>query len=224
MAGTLALVKSWGLTNLELAGTYGHERAGLRRLAEEDRAARDQHACGFQQLSDGMDGVIADARTFGVQANLGCAWIPHGYRFTAADADKAVRVFNAAGTKARAAGLRFFYHIHGYEFQPAPEGTLFDAIATRTDPALVGFEMDIFWAVRGGASPVDLSTRYPDRFPLTHLKDMRKGTAVGDPTGHAPDDSNVPLGDGSIEWTPIFRAANKAGNEVPLHRGRSAGS
>ena len=82
--------------------------------------------------------------------------------------------------------------------------------------------MDVFWAVRGGARPVDLFAKYPDRFALTHLKDMKKGTAVGDPTGHAPDDSNVPLGEGMIDWAPIVRAANKPADQVSLHRRRGA--
>jgi sugar phosphate isomerase/epimerase len=210
--GTLALVKSWGLTNLELAGTYGMSVPDYAALLKKTGLRAVSTHADFDKLSAGIDAAIADARTFGVQY-LGCAWIPHGERFTAADADKAVRVFNEAGTKAKAAGFRFFYHIHGYEFGPAAGGTLFDSIARRTDPTLVAFEMDVFWAVRGGASPVDLFTKYPDRFPLTHLKDMRKGTAVGDPTGQAPDDSNVPLGEGSIDWAPIFRAANKAGTK-----------
>jgi sugar phosphate isomerase/epimerase len=210
--GTLALVKSWGLTNVELAGTYGMSVAEYSALlGKAGLRAVSTHA-DFEKLADGIDAVIGDARTFGVEY-LGCAWIPHGNRFTAADADKAVTVFNAAGKKAHAAGLRFFYHVHGYEFQPGADGTLFDSIATRTDPALVAFEMDVFWAVRGGASPVDLFAKYPDRFPLTHIKDMRKGTAVGDATGQAPDDSNVPLGEGVIDWAPIFRAANKSGTK-----------
>jgi sugar phosphate isomerase/epimerase len=209
--GTLAMVKGWGLTNVELAGTYGLgvgdyaallKKTGLRAVATHAE---------FNKLANDADAAVADARTFGVEY-LGCAWIPHTDRFAAADVEKAASVFNAAGEKATAAGMRFFYHIHGYEFQPGADGgTLFDALAKRTDPSLVAFEMDIFWAVRGGAQPTDLFTRYGDRFPLTHLKDMRKGTAVGDPTGHAPDDTNVPLGEGMIDWPPIVRAANKAG-------------
>ena len=210
--GTLAMVRKWGLTNVELAGTYGLSVAEYSALLGKTGLRAVSTHADFNKLADGVDAVIADARTFGVEY-LGCAWIPHGDRFTAADADKAVTVFNAAGKKASAAGLRFFYHIHGYEFQPGPDGTFFDAIAKRTDPALVAFEMDIFWAVRGGASPVDLFAKYSGRVPLTHIKDMKKGTAVGDPTGHAPDDSNVPLGEGTIEWAPVFRAANSAGTK-----------
>jgi sugar phosphate isomerase/epimerase len=210
--GTLAMVKKWGLTNVELAGTYGMSATDYAALLKKTGLRAVSTHGDFNKLAEGADAVIADARTFGVEY-LGCAWIPHKDRFTAADADKAVAVFNAAGKKANAAGLRFFYHCHGYEFQTGPDGTLFDRIAKGTDPALVAFQMDVFWAVRGGADPLDLFKKYPDRFPLTHIKDMKKGTAVGDPTGHAPDDSNVPLGEGMIDWPPIFRAANKVGTK-----------
>jgi sugar phosphate isomerase/epimerase len=210
VAGTLAMVKSWGLTNLELAGTYGMSAAEYAALLRKTGLRAVSTHADFNKLSDGLEGVIGDAQTFGVEY-LGCAWIPHGDRFMVADAEKAVKIFNETGKKAKAANLRFFYHIHGYEFQPGADGTLFDTIAARTDPDLVAFEMDVFWAVRGGAKPVDLFAKYPKRFVLTHLKDMKKGTAVGDPTGQAPDDSNVPLGEGMIDWPPIVKAANAAG-------------
>jgi sugar phosphate isomerase/epimerase len=106
------------------------------------------------------------------------------------------------------------YHIHGYEFVPGAAGqgpTLFDALAARTDPDLVKFEMDVFWAVRGGADPVQLLERYPGRFPATHVKDIAKGTPLGDSSGSAPEETNVPIGQGQIPWQDVFRAAEKAG-------------
>jgi hypothetical protein len=42
--------------------------------------------------------------------------------------------------------------------------------------------MDVFWVVHGGGNPIDLFAKYPNRFPSTHLKDLRKGTKVNDPT------------------------------------------
>jgi sugar phosphate isomerase/epimerase len=36
--------------------------------------------------------------------------------------------------------------------------------------------MDVFWVVHGGANPVELFAKHPERFPSTHLKDMRKGS------------------------------------------------
>jgi sugar phosphate isomerase/epimerase len=210
VAGTLAMVRDWGIKDVELAGTYGmsgDDFAGL--LKKTGLQAVSTHG-DFNKLAEAADAVVADARTFGVRY-LGCAWIPHEKRFGIAEAENAARVFSAAGKKANAAGLRFFYHLHGYEFQPGPAGTLFDTIAGQTDPSLVAFEMDVFWAVRGGADPVALFKKYPGRFELTHLKDMQKGLATGDPTGHAPDESNVPLGQGQIDWTAVLREANSQG-------------
>jgi len=63
-------------------------------------------------------------------------------------------VFNRAGEKLKAAGLRFAYHPHGFEFQPWKEGTLFDLMVAETKPEFVAFELDVFWAVHGGADPM----------------------------------------------------------------------
>jgi sugar phosphate isomerase/epimerase len=101
--------------------------------------------------------------------------------------------------------------VHGYEFQQGADGTLFDALAKQTQTGIVDFQMDVFWVVHGGGNPVDLFAKYPERFPSTHLKDMRKGTKVGEPTGSAPDDTSVPLGQGMVDIVGVLRAANKAG-------------
>jgi hypothetical protein len=37
--------------------------------------------------------------------------------------------------------------------------------------------------------------KYPDRFPLLHLKELKKG-AKGNQEGHAPDETSVPVGCG----------------------------
>ncbi|MCA1604287.1 MAG: sugar phosphate isomerase/epimerase, partial [Acidobacteria bacterium] len=72
---------------------------------------------------------------------------------------------------------------------------LFDRLVADTKADLVDFELDIFWAYHGGADPAKLLLKYPQRFKLLHLKDMKKGT-VGNLTGHAPDDTSVALGAG----------------------------
>src|SRR5262245_37422315 len=49
------------------------------------------------------------------------------YKYTIAD-------FNRAGEALSRHGLKFFYHTHGYEFQPHGDGTLFDLIMLATNP------------------------------------------------------------------------------------------
>src|SRR5688572_11231721 len=184
--GTLAMVRGWGFTDVEAAGTY--------KLPVSDFAAQVKKA-GLRITSTGADftalakdagSVIKDARELGAQQVM-CAWIPHEGRFSRADVDKAVPVFSKVGRAMRDAGLRFLYHVHGYEFQQGPDGTLFDALAKQTESGVVDFQMDVFWVVHGGGNPVDLFARYPNRFSSTHLKDMRKRTKVNERTGNAPD-------------------------------------
>jgi len=211
---TLALVRGWGFSDVEAAGTY--------KLAPSDFAAQVKKAGlhissmggDFNQLAKDVGSVIKEAQALGARQVM-CAWIPHQGRFSRADVDMAVPIFTQAGRALRDAGLRFLYHVHGYEFQQGPDGTLFDALATQTETGVLDFQMDVFWVVHGGASPVELFAKYPGRFPSTHLKDMRKGTKVGDPSGGAPDDTSVPLGQGMVDIPGVLRAANKAG--VKLH-------
>lgn len=210
IAGTLAMVRKWGFTDVEAAGTYtlsigdfvaAVKKAGLRIVST---------GSDYAQLEKDVGSVIKDAQALGAQQVM-CAWIPHQGRFSRADADKAVPVFMKAGRAMRDAGLRFLYHVHGYEFQSGPDGTHFDALANQTEPGVVDFQMDVFWVAHGGGNPVELFQRYPGRFPSTHLKDLRKGTKTGDPTGQAPDELSVPLGQGMVDIPGILRAANKDG-------------
>ena len=214
IAGTLALVRGWGFTDVEAAGTYKLTPADFASLVKKSGLRITSTGADFNQLTKDVGSVIKDATTLGAQQVM-CAWIPHQGQFSRADVDKAVPVFTQAGRAMRDAGVRFLYHVHGYEFQPGPDGTLFDALAKQTEPGVVDFQMDVFWVVHGGGNPVDLFARYPNRFPSTHLKDMRKGTKINEPTGSAPDDTSVVLGEGLVDIAAVLRAANKAG--VKMH-------
>ena len=81
---------------------------------------------------------------------------------------------------------------------------------TETKPECVSFEMDVFWAVHGGADPVKLLRKYGRRFQLMHVKDWRQG-AVGNLTGSAPDADSVAVGTGQVDWPAVLQAAQRAG-------------
>ena len=78
---------------------------------------------------------------------------------------------NAIGAKCREAGIRFGYHSHSHEFQKVEDTTMMDYFLSHTDPENVFFEMDVYWAVVGGASPVEYMKKYAGRFALMHIKD-----------------------------------------------------
>ncbi|MBQ4389192.1 MAG: sugar phosphate isomerase/epimerase [Bacteroidales bacterium] len=78
---------------------------------------------------------------------------------------------NEVGRRCQAAGLKYGYHNHAYEFENVEGQVMYDYLLEHTDPALVFFQMDVYWAVIGKASPVDYFKRYPGRFKMLHIKD-----------------------------------------------------
>ncbi|MGH2670232.1 MAG: sugar phosphate isomerase/epimerase family protein, partial [bacterium] len=207
LGGTLALVRKWGFTEVE-TGLLNKMSAGDTAAALRQAGLRAASTgASYEQCRDDLQSVVRNARALGAGFVM-VAWIPHKGRFARAEAERAAQDFNGWGRTLRQSDVRFTYHVHGYEFQEGPDGTLFDLIARNTDASAVEFEMDVFWVTRGGGDPVELFQRYPGRFVLTHLKDIRKGTKLCDPTGQAPDETSVALGDGMIDWPGVLTAAN----------------
>ena len=110
-----------------------------------------------------------------------------------------------------AAGLSLCYHTHGTEFDASPDGTVFDTLARLTNPKFINFEMDIFWIVYGYQDPVRLLRRYPGRFPLMHVKDLRKGTPLGGSPADVQEDDSVPLGTGLVNVRAALLTAQAVG-------------
>lgn len=78
---------------------------------------------------------------------------------------------NAIGAKCNAQGLRFGYHNHAHEFNKVEDTVVYDYMIRHTDPALVFFQMDVYWTIIGKAAPVEYIAKYPGRFELLHIKD-----------------------------------------------------
>ena len=208
--GTLDKVRDFGFKQVELAGTYGMTPEKFK--AELD-ARKLQPVAGhfpYKRFQTDVEGVAREAKVLGLEY-VGCAWIDHQGEFDEKTCRDAIATFNQAGEVLAKQGLKFFYHIHGYEFRPHGKGTLFDLMVSETNPKFVNFEMDVFWAVHGGQDPVKLLQAYPSRWPLTHVKGMKDSTPTGLFTGHSDVANCVPLGTGKIDYAPFFKAAAKAG-------------
>ena len=210
--GTLEDVRRFGIRNVELAGTYA-------LTPEKFKAQLDAHglrAVGghfpYERIRDDVEGVAREAKVLGLEY-VGCAWIPHDDNapFDEKTCREAMAVFNKAGEALAKDGFKFFYHVHGYEFQPYKDGTLLDLMMSGTDPRFVNYEMDVFWIVHPGQDPVKLLEKYGQRWELMHLKGMRDSTPVGLLTGHSDVNNDVPVGEGKINFPPILRAAQAAG-------------
>lgn len=210
--GTLDLVKGFGFKYVELAGTYDLTPEQFKTQLDQRGLKAVSGHFGFEDMRTNLDAIARDAKTLGLQY-VGVAWIPHNDNapFDEQTCRDAIAVFNHAGEVLARHGLHFFYHVHGYEFQPYKNGTLFDLMMAETNPHYVSFQMDVFWVVHPGQDPVKLLEKYGHRWQLMHIKGMKAGTPTGFLTGHSDVSNDVPLGTGKIDYAPILRAAAKAG-------------
>ena len=217
--GTLKQVKTWGFDEVETFGRFGAEIAPALKAA--GLKVRAMHI-GYDRLSGDLAGALRDADAVGATTLLNPS-LPHDRakpQATREEILKAAGDFAKWSKQCRAAGRRFGYHIHGQEFGPAPEGTLFDVLAKESGPE-VGFEADVYWVKAGGADPVALMKKYPGRIWYTHLKDMAKGVAPGSEATHR-EESNVVLGTGQMDVKGILAGGPEAGVEVHFIEDESA--
>lgn len=206
-------VKGWKIPEIEggLVTPGMNTAEVLAAIAERGLKMPSAHIS-YEALTQDLDASVATAKELGLDFVI-CPWIPHDGEFTRATMEKAAADFNRAGAAFRAAGIKFGYHPHGYEFHPTatPGETLLDDLIRATNPDDVCFEMDVFWVVHGGGDPVALLEKYAGRWMGLHIKDIRKGAPTGLTTGHAPASDNVAVGTGAIDWPAVLRTAENVG-------------
>ena len=202
---SLAELAEIGYTRVEHAGFVGRTPAQFRAALDNAGLRATSGHVGIPQPwnADTWKRALEDAAIVGnkfiVHPFFGQG--PNGpiregavYRAFAAD-------LNKAGELARRAGLSFGYHNHHAEFlrQDGGNRTGFDILTSHTDPRLVHLELDLFWAWRGAADPVDLIRRHRGRIKQVHVKDLDVSGGFTDP------------GAGLIDFGRIFDRSREAG-------------
>ncbi|WP_336514892.1 sugar phosphate isomerase/epimerase [Pollutibacter soli] len=130
-----------------------------------------------------------------------------GPQKTLDDYKKFADTFNKLGEVCKKNGLKFAYHNHGYTFEQIDGQYPQDVLMQNTDPALVDFEMDIYWVVYPGQDPLTWLKKYPNRWRLCHVKDRMKNA------GPKEDNASTDLGTGSIDFATILKEAKAQGME-----------
>lgn len=208
---TLDTVKSFGIQFVELAGTYDMPVLEFKKELESRGLKAVSAHYPYKRWQTEPDAIAQEAKALGLEY-AGCAWADHKAPMDEAQARSIAATFNQAGAALAKVGIKFFYHLHGFEFQPwKGDQTLADLIIQETNPDQVKFQMDILWVVFPGQSPVQLLERYPNRWELMHMKDLKKGVATGDLSGKTDVENDVTLGTGQMDWATILPAAQKAG-------------
>jgi sugar phosphate isomerase/epimerase len=187
----LSALSDIGYRKVELAGTYGRSAAEFARVLRRCRLRATSAHVG---IDGDLDRVIADAHTLGNKYVV-VPWVNYS---TLAEWRAFTARLEEAGDKLRRAGLNLGYHNHAHEFAPVEGVRPFDVITAGTTRRNVHLEVDLYWAVTGGADPVRLYREHLPRVRQFHVKDRAADGSFADP------------GQGTIDFAAVFRATNVA--------------
>jgi sugar phosphate isomerase/epimerase len=199
------------------SGFFGLTDTQVHSILKEHHIAAPSMHTDLITLQTRMGELAAAAHVLGA-AYVTLPAIPQEKRKTLDDYKRMADSFNAIGEEARRHGLKYAYHNHGYGQHEMQGEIPLKLMLQRTDPALVFFEMDIYWTTAGGGDPIELLETYPSRYKLMHLKDMKelkhfKGDG-GDPTQWiALFPYMTSVGDGVLDIKGIVSQARRAGVE-----------
>ncbi|MDR0897284.1 MAG: sugar phosphate isomerase/epimerase [Oscillospiraceae bacterium] len=154
------------------------------------------------RITNDTEALIAEHELLGCRY-IGLGSMPERYRVLPEWVDYFAEDFLPAAEKIRAAGMRFMYHNHNFEFERLPDGRLImDALLDAFPPELMGVTVDTYWLQAAGCDILVWLERLQDRIPCVHLKDM---------TAHGMETRMAPVGGGNINFPAILKALEAAG-------------
>ena len=217
--GTIAKVATAGYTSVEVFGYNNGKFFGL--TPEEFLAVIRQNnlktPSGHYGMSnflvkgdeDDLKRTIADAAKM-THDFVVVPFLTANMRTSLDDYKSLAAKLNKAGEAAKSAGMQLAYHNHNFEFKDWGGGqTGFDVFVKETDPKLVKFELDMYWATRAGKDPIQLIKANPGRISMWHIKDMASKQA---PTFDVMGDQYfTEVGTGIINYKEIFKYKKESG-------------
>lgn len=185
--GTVGQLAKMGYAGVEAAGYNNGQFYGM----EPEAFKKEIESAGMQVLSSHLQYRLAD-KPEATDWNAAWKWWDQAiaahkaagmkymvvpampFHTKLADLKAYCDYYNEIGKRCKAAGMRLGYHNHAFEFKEVEGEIMYDYMLKNTDPELVFFQMDVYWVVKGGKSPVDYFNTYPGRFVQLHLKDERE--------------------------------------------------
>ena len=216
--GTLGKVAAIGYKEVEFAGYFGRSAPEVRDTLKRHGLSSPAAHIDYPTVStpDKWAKVLDDATVIGHKFLVN-PWVDEPLRNQPDFWKRAADAYNTAAAAAKKHGIQFCYHNHNFEFYPGPAAggkTPMEVLLESCDPKLVQIELDLCWIAATGKDPLDLFQRYPGRFPLVHVKGLRKvPPASPDPAPIAEvlKDVTDVGSDDAIDWKRIFAKSKQAG-------------
>ncbi len=217
--GTLRAVQAAGYAQVELMNTISARDIGphARELGLGITSAFMDWTALVQPDATSA-AVLADTLKIGRELGLKYlvfGYIGKGHRETITQMRGHAAAANAFGRQCRDAGIQLCYHHHSFEFAPLEDGrtTGWEIFVHEFDPALVKFEIDVFWAALGGLDPVQVLQDLRGRVAQVHIKDLQPGTPRQYDEGAVPPEAFKELGQGSLAMQKIIETCAATGVE-----------
>ncbi|MFZ0957294.1 MAG: sugar phosphate isomerase/epimerase [Candidatus Sulfotelmatobacter sp.] len=209
---TLAKVAAIGYKEVEFAGYFGRTGKQVRAAVDKNGLSPVGTHVQYDELDEKFPSVIETSKTIGLHYIV-CPWIPEDLRKSPDIWKKASEKFNHCGEQSKKAGLQFAYHNHWFEFLPVDGKLPYDELLKECDSNLVKMEMDLCWITAAGGDPLKYFNEYPGRFPLVHVKDLKKLPVItaGGSQNFGDTVDLTAVGSGIIDWKRIFAQSQKAG-------------
>jgi len=200
LSGTLTSLSKFGYNSIE---PYGFDGNFYGKSAVEFRKICNGLGMDVTSTHTGINAAnAAEYAEKGAEAGLEYLVLPSfsGRPEKTLDDYKIVaQEMNKIGEITKKAGINFGYHNHNHEFKLIDGKKPYDTLLAETDPALVSFEMDIFWFIKGGQDPVQYFKNHPGRFQTWHIKDMGN------------DGDSCIVGNGKINFKDLLKNSKTAG-------------
>ena len=210
--GTLARIAELGYKEVEFAGYFEKSPKDVRAILDKLGLTSPSTHIDLASISDRLPQVIESSRIIG-HKYIVLPWLDDNARKDPNIWQRVADTLNKASEPARAAGITMAYHNHHFEFAPGPDGRLpLDVLLEATARSGVVCELDLAWITAAGQDPVAYFKKYPGRFPMVHVKGLRKVVANGAtrPIGELlPDIADV--GGDAVGWARIFSNAKLGG-------------
>ncbi|MEP7344654.1 MAG: sugar phosphate isomerase/epimerase [Gemmatimonadaceae bacterium] len=194
---TLARVAQIGYREVEFAGYFDKTPSQIVALLKSTGLRAPSSHISLNDIRSRWPQVLDIAAEIG-HGYLVCAYIEEKDR-TLDSYNRIVEDFNRAGEQAKAHKITFAYHNHDFEFKSLGDTLPYDLLLSKCDAKLVKMELDLYWINKAGHDPLVYFAKYPGRFPLVHLKDMKADGAMAS------------VGEGRIPFATYFAQAKKAG-------------
>lgn len=207
LPGTLRRIHDIGYREVELTSVaYKYSPNELRKIVSASGLSAPSAHFGYEKFSS----RFPYAHTLGLQWMV-CPMIPRSL-WSEDGFHRAADQLNHWGRRARSRGMRLGYHNHDYEFQRYRSATGYEILVRNTDPDVVFFELDCYWAAQAGHDPVSMMKHLGSRIRLLHLKDRKPGFPTSTELGESSDHFTE-VGRGTLDWPAILAEARKIGVE-----------